>query len=331
MGLTTPKLSSIILKSFKKILADRDSMPFNEFLSWALYDPDHGYYQKKKIRVGKGMENDFYTSTSLGSLWGELILNASLHLLGNRNPDEYTFVEIGAEPNSSIFDGIQQPFFEHRIIHLGDPIKIPSKSVVYSNEWLDAQPFQRFQFVEDQSKWTEVFVGEQDGQLIEIKKEKLNSHPCPLPTSAPNGYLIDWPSGSIESMNRLLSQDQWMGVFITFDYGLDRRTILHDRPEGTARAYRKQKMTTNLLEDPTEKDITCHLCWDDLQETLHRYGFENISLQTQESFLMKNSQQAIQNVFQTSSSFDPQMLALRELIHPAHLGHGLQALSAVKF
>ncbi len=46
---------------------------------------------------------------------------------------------------------------------------------------------------------------------------------------------------------------------------------------------------------------------------------------------MRHAQQKIQNIFDHNSPLSSNMLALRELIHPAHLGHGLQALSAIKF
>jgi len=101
MHLTTPKLSAEVLKAFEHTLGNRASMPLDEFVQWALYHPKVGYYQKGKKRVGKGTENDFYTSTSLGSLWGELIVASTLNLLTDQDPKNYTFVEIAVEPNST--------------------------------------------------------------------------------------------------------------------------------------------------------------------------------------------------------------------------------------
>ncbi|NDH15821.1 MAG: hypothetical protein EBY48_01810 [Opitutae bacterium] len=331
MHLTTPKLSGEILQAFKDELEDRDSMPFDKFVDWALYHPKFGYYQKKKNRVGKGIENDFYTSTSLGSLWGELIVASSVNLLNVQDPKIYTFVEIAAEPSSSILTDVEHPFSNHVIIRLGDSIQIPGKSIVYSNEWLDAQPFKKFRFDGKASKWKEIFVGIKESQLMEIVEDVTDSFGCPLPIIAVDGYEIDWPTGSIQSLSSLLGQNNWSGVFLTFDYGLNLQTLVEDRPYGTARAYRNQKMYSELLEYPTDQDITCHLCWDILKEALNHSGFKNITLQTQESFLMRHAQQKIQNIFDHNSPLSSKMLALRELIHPAHLGHGLQALSAIKF
>ena len=85
-------------------------MPYDEFLEWVLYDPQIGYYQNSKDRVGKLKHNDFYTSSNLGDVWGNLIVEACTNLLGENDPGLFTFVEIGAEPESSTLDGIENPF-----------------------------------------------------------------------------------------------------------------------------------------------------------------------------------------------------------------------------
>lgn len=46
-------------------------MSFARFMELALYHPEHGYYEKEHATVGR--EGDFYTSISVGSLFGELL------------------------------------------------------------------------------------------------------------------------------------------------------------------------------------------------------------------------------------------------------------------
>jgi len=95
---TTPKLSKKKTNSFIDRLNGRKQMPYDEFLEWVLYDPQIGYYQNSKDRVGKLKHNDFYTSSNLGDVWGNLIVEACTNLLGENDPGLFTFVEIGAEP-----------------------------------------------------------------------------------------------------------------------------------------------------------------------------------------------------------------------------------------
>ncbi len=332
MNVPMSKVSKNILNSFNSILKDRDSIALDEFVNWALYDPLIGYYQSSRRRVGKHIENDFYTSTSLGSTWGKLIVEASTKLLGKRMPDEFVFVEIGAEPETGVLTGLEHPFAAYHTIRLGDPFDIPAQAIVYCNEWLDAQPFRSFKYNRQKSTWMEISVGLRDSDFIEVETLPLRPPGYSFPKEAPDGYRIDWPSGAISSLTKLLSTQSWSGVFLTFDYGLDIHTILHDRPEGTARAYAKQKMHHDLLKNPGFQDLTCHLCWNSLKDCLELSGFEEINLASQESFLINNSSNQIKKIFELNSQgLNPEMLALKELLHPAHLGHGMQALSAIRY
>ena len=103
MDATTPKLSKNVMDSFRTMLNGRINVSFDEFVCWALYDSKIGYYKRKQKRVGKGKEDDFYTSTTLGKTWGELIIASSVELLKDGLPSNYCFVEIGAEPDRSVF------------------------------------------------------------------------------------------------------------------------------------------------------------------------------------------------------------------------------------
>tara|TARA_B100002019_G_scaffold289409_1_gene304952 strand:- start:471 stop:1469 length:999 start_codon:yes stop_codon:yes gene_type:complete len=331
MDATTPKLSKNVMDSFRTMLNGRINVSFDEFVGWALYDSKIGYYKRKQKRVGKGKEDDFYTSTTLGKTWGELIIASSIELLKDGLPSHYCFVEIGAEPDRSVFDGLTHPFSDHKIIRHGDPFDIPEKAVVYSNEWLDARPFKRFKYSRTQGCWLEIFVGLENCNLKEFEKISLDMEDYPFPAEAPDGYCIDWPSGSISSLNDLIQNKSWAGIFMTFDYGLDLKTICKDRPEGTARAYSKHKMDSELLSDPGSKDLTCHICWDSVKKSLECNGFKQVELTSQESFFIKHASNYMQKIFEKShDQLNPDMLALKEIIHPAHLGHGLQALSGIR-
>lgn len=55
----------------REIAARGGAIPFNRFMELALYCPNLGYYETKKDTVGR--RGDFYTSVSVGSLFGELL------------------------------------------------------------------------------------------------------------------------------------------------------------------------------------------------------------------------------------------------------------------
>ena len=72
---TTNQKDNVIL-AFGKRLRNRGVMPFDEFIDFALYDEEIGYYTSQKQRVGRSESTDFFTSSSYGTLWGELIVDA---------------------------------------------------------------------------------------------------------------------------------------------------------------------------------------------------------------------------------------------------------------
>jgi SAM-dependent MidA family methyltransferase len=63
-------LSQIVEKITDKI-GTRGAIPFAEFMELALYCPDYGFYEKEKDNIGKA--GDFFTSVSVGGLFGELL------------------------------------------------------------------------------------------------------------------------------------------------------------------------------------------------------------------------------------------------------------------
>src|SRR5215469_12207234 len=55
----------------REILAQGGVMPFARFMELALYCPNLGYYEIKTDSVGR--QGDFYTSVSVGELFGQML------------------------------------------------------------------------------------------------------------------------------------------------------------------------------------------------------------------------------------------------------------------
>ena len=304
-------------------------MPFDEFVNWALYDSEIGYYQKPTTRVGKNTQADFYTSTSLFKpVWAKLLIDSCCKLLGKHNPKDFIFIEIAAEPERNSLAQENHPFKEMKTICLGDDLDIPEKAIVFSNEWLDAQPFKRFRFDTESKQWQEIGV-KLVGKIWTEENLPINENATVITKNFPKDYkipyTIDWTTGAEKILNSLV-QLNWHGLFLTFDYGLNSQRILRDFPEGTARSYQNHRMCADILNNPGMQDITCHICWDSLQEILINNQFININLQNQESFFMNHGQRAIKSIIENPESNEEFLGSLKELIHPQHLGHKFQAL-----
>ena len=256
------------------------------------------------------------------------MIEASCSLIKQGDPADYVFVEIAAEPEKNSLGDLPHPFKATKTIRLGEPMKIPENSIVFSNEWLDAQPFKRYRFDPITKNWNEIGVTIKEGKWTEVALPSYlqnEDDTLTFPKDLNIKYTIDWPTGAEASLNNLVKKT-WDGLFITFDYGLDIERIFRDFPDGTGRTYFNHQMDNNILEQPGSKDITCHVCWNKLQENLVNNRFTTINLQSQESFFMKYASNKIQEIIENKYTKKEEIGSLKELIHPLHLGQKFQVL-----
>jgi len=300
-------------------------MSFAAFMELALYHPSFGYYRRDRTRVGYGRGTDFFTATTSGPVFGELIAAASVDLIGPSAVRESTFVEIGAETEGGILAGVDHPFRDARTIAVGQPIDLTGQCIVFSNEVFDAQPFRRFVF--RKGCWRELGVLVEDGSLLERELPETAA-PSYLPTQATEGYVIDAPEASVSLLERIAAQP-WRGLFIACDYGKSWRELVEACPAGTARAYSNHRQSNNLLASPSEQDLTCHICWDWLVSALTRKSFNSPTVESHESFFVRHATRYIAEVSSADAAqFSRRKLALLQLLHPAQLGQKFQVLHA---
>tara|TARA_Y100000588_G_C14104416_1_gene860258 strand:- start:76 stop:1005 length:930 start_codon:yes stop_codon:yes gene_type:complete len=307
-------------------------MDYPTFVATTLYAPKIGYYSSARRRVGRSPETDFHTAQSLGPIFGQLVVAACKSLLVDTDLNSYTFVEIAAEPDKSVLQGVEHSFKATKTIRLFDSLDIPPKAIVFANEWLDAQPFQRFRFDKEQG-WLERGVKWTRKGLREVDLQQSDNIPSFLERISPNtthNYLLDLPTGAKDSLLGLCSK-KWNGLFLTFDYGLSLEDFTKRRPEGVARGYKGHRLYNDVLASPGEQDITCHVCWDLLEAVLIEQGFDEVQVERQESFFLNQASSACEAIVTgTGGGFDPDRQTLMELLHPENMGAKFQALRGIR-
>jgi SAM-dependent MidA family methyltransferase len=329
------EISPEFLAAFRAGAGPEGRMSFFRFMELALYHPEAGYYRRAQPRVGVAPGTDFFTATSTGPIFGELICAACVSLLGPRAPREFTFVEIGAEPaGGGILAQVPHPFGAARTVSLGETAQLTGPCVVFANELLDAQPFRRFVF--RTGAWRELGVALQEDRLVEIELPIVSSADGRFGSMAekwgpvPEGYVIDAPIGAMLLLETIAAQS-WSGLFVTCDYGKTWPELVTAAPEGTARAYFQHQQETNLLARPGQQDLTCHVCWDWLQEALARHRFGRIAVLAQEAFLIEHAGDFIaQMILAEAEHYSTRKAGLMQLLHPAHMGQKFQVLSAYR-
>lgn len=304
-------------------------MSFDRFMALALYHPELGYYRRRLPRVGYEPGTDFFTATSSGPLFGELVAAACVKKLraAGRDPATHTWVEIGAEPDShGVLSGVAHPFRSAQTIRVGEPLGLSGECVVFSNELFDAQPCLRH--VVRRGRWWELGVALRDGAFVEVE---LDSDVIREPTvRAPEGYHFDQPLAAAALADEIAAQP-WRGLFVAFDYGKTLHELTQATPGGTARAYYRHTQSNDLLARPGEQDLTCHVCWDWIADALKRHGFDAPKLDFQESFLIHHAGERIAAISAAEATqTSPRKRALMQLLHAGHLGQKFQVMHALR-
>jgi SAM-dependent MidA family methyltransferase len=307
---------------------------YRDYIETALYTEGCGYYTQATERVGRSADADFYTAESLGRVFAQLVTTAAVDLLPAGQANEYTFVEIAAEPCTSLLSQLEShPFAAEQIIRHGEAVQASGSVVIFANEWLDALPFHRLIFRD--GAWRERGVGlSAKGELVEVLLNSLTPEVSAiaerLPPHIEDGYELDLPLQAETALAALLEQD-WSGLLLFFDYGRTWTSLLQDHPSGTARTYKKHVQANNLLETPGSCDITCDICWTPLMQQMQSAGLQSVTLESQESFLVKRAQRAAEAIVSGSAgNFSPDRQTLMQLIHPANMGQRFQVLWGIK-
>ncbi|CAM2994084.1 SAM-dependent methyltransferase [Rariglobus hedericola] len=301
------------------------TLTFADFMDLALFHPQLGYYRQNKARVGYARGTDFYTATTSGAVFGEMVTAACVNLLGGETEAKnHSFVEIGAEPGGGVLAGVTHPFASARTIRIGEPLELGGRCIVFSNELFDAQPLRRFVCRGD--AWRELGVRLHDGVLQEVELTET-SEPW-LPADAGEGYIFDAPRAAATLADTLAVQP-WSGLFVAFDYGKSLVELATATPAGTARAYFQHTQSNELLARPGEQDLTGHVCWDWLADSLNRAGFHGTTVESQESFFIHHAGNFLAPAMAAEASrVSPRKLALMQLLHPSHMGQKFQVLHA---
>ena len=330
-------VSEKLIQKLRLAAPENQVLNYRDFIQIALYDQEHGYYRRNRQRVGRNQESDFYTSQSLGAVFGLLVVDAVHKLLkaytgGPVELSDWSWVEVGYESDPGWWEKGSCPFKEIVRIGPGDPIHFSGPCVVFSNELFDAQAFHRLLYIE--GEWKELGVDCSGSELKETIlpefSEEVFAIRHQLPLESEEGYSLDLPLATKTLLKELTDQD-WNGLFVALDYGKTWPELAHDFPQGTARAYYKHEQSPQLLEKPGLQDITCHICWDWLKEGLDAAQFEHGQVESQEAFFVKHAVNKIEQIVTAKAGdFDPQRQTLMHLIHPATMGQQFQVLSAYR-
>lgn len=299
------------------------TMPFDEFMALALYDPEHGYYTKHIGDVG-GTRGDFATSATLSEVLARAIAKwIGEEIAAHRWTGPVHVIEVGGG-NGALAAGILRSlgWWRRRSIRyhlvevspvlrelqrkrLGGTIAwhetiadalaaADGKALIFSNELVDAFPAKWLRW--EGTRWEEIHVAFDPAQGMSEVFRELPADFSPGDFSA-MALTKPLPGHRIEihpSFRRWLQDlaPQWHeGSMLTIDYGADSADAIYARrPGGTLRAYHRQQRIEGggIYARFGKQDLTSDVNFADLVKWGEALGWETVRLGSQRDFLTRH-------------------------------------------
>jgi len=300
------------------------AMPFDRFMQACLYDPESGYYTSGSS--GPGRAGDFYTSVSVGPLFGRLLGDAFAACRpACQTGDCWDLVEQGAHGGdlcADILNHLRQtepeayggcrywivepsPVLQERqlkkistmdhadrvrwVASLDEIAPGSLSGIFFSNELLDSFPVSRVTFrVEG---WQEGLV-----ELDDADRFVWGERAC---SDGQRDRIRALGLPEIPGYTAELSPlaEQWMGAVarvlrhgfvFTIDYGgLSAELYDVEKSGGTLRAYRQHRQDSDVLQLPGSQDLTAHVNFTSLIETGQALGLRRLEFTDQHHFLVR--------------------------------------------
>ncbi|AFY27838.1 class I SAM-dependent methyltransferase [Cyanobium gracile] len=297
----------------QRLRAAGGSVPFLDYMDWALHDPDHGAYGSGRLQIGPG--GDFATAPSLGEEFARLLAPQVAQWLALLPADEsLTLVETGpgegqlaqqlaealhtgwpslagrtelvlVEPNAGMAERQR-----HRLASCPLPVRwadlrtladAPRRGVVLAHEVLDALAVERIER-RGEGWCRQRVVLEDDGLRLEAGEPVSGAMLAsladlgllPLDGRRPEGWCSELHPG-LAPWLAACAGALAQGWLLVIDYAHEaRRYYAPQRSNGTLMAYRRQRASDDPLREPGQWDLTAHLCLESLEVAARAGGWQ---------------------------------------------------------
>jgi SAM-dependent MidA family methyltransferase len=290
-------------------------VPFERFMDWALYHPDHGYYTSGRAAPGRD-EGDFTTAPQTSRLFGRCIANLVIAADDALNrPVPFTLVEGGAGEGRlarDVLDALVEraPDLHRRLVYWPEesgplwrarqqsllaphaaciPARAPEAflGLYLSNELVDAFPVHRVRRIGGELR--EVYVDRSGDGFSEVlgpvSRPEIAHHLADDGISVAEGCEVEvnlramvWIRGVARKLEK--------GFVATVDYGDEAERLFGPhRPLGTCVAYAGHRLSDDLLADPGFQDLTAHVNFSALRRAGEAEGLESSPLSNQRELL----------------------------------------------
>lgn len=305
---------------------------FAWFMEQALYHPEYGYYSSGRARIGR--KGDYFTSVSVGPLFGQLMAKQFAEIWEQMGkPEGFTIVEEGAHSGDFGRDVMESGLLPEGIRYValdrtsGTTLAAtdPFCGIHFSNELIDSFPVHLVKWTGEEWRERHVDVADDRFRFVDlpIANAQLAGQVAKIPLPLPAGYETEV---NLESLGwtELIARKLTRGFVIAVDYGFMREEFYAPhRTRGTLQSYAQQQLNADPLALVGEADLTAHVEWTSLIEQARAGGFELAGFTDQHHFITGLLDETIAQDAKSAR-------ALQTLMHPAFLGMKFQVLVLTK-
>ena len=285
-----------------------NNLSLDQFINWALYDKNSGYYMKQNPF---GKEGDFVTAPNISRIFSEIItiwLITFLNSLGN--PKKFNLVELGAgngemmkviyltlknfpqyfnscnfiihEKSQYLIDQQKRNLNSEKITWIKNiNKKYTDPTIFIANEFFDALPVK--QFFKRENEWFERFVNLTNLKNVKFEEIKTNikSIEKKLEFEISKGQKIIEYSPEAFKYLKIIGNiiEKNKGGILIIDYG-----YLNSKMQDTLQAVSNHKYS-NVLENIGKSDITYNINFNLFQKFVNRFKNLNSIVTSQKKFL----------------------------------------------
>ena len=317
--MTTVEEKTELVAALRQRIEAQGGLAFADFMGDALYHPEFGYYAAPRRRIGK--EGDFFTSSSVHSLFGRLLARQLEQMWRLLNQGAFVVAEQGAGEGHlalDILDALEEEFpdfyrvVDYRIIEISPDHQRGQAAnllrhfqagrlswcalaelqgmvgCVLSNELVDAFPVHLVE--KHAGQLQEVFVINADGafgeELRPLTNPALRNYFSLVAAEPAEGNRGEVNLGALDWMKQVAAV-LGRGFVLTIDYGYPAQELFASyRRNGTLLCYHKHQSNENPYQRIGCQDITAHIDFTALQKIGQQQGLDNLYFGEQYRFLM---------------------------------------------
>jgi SAM-dependent MidA family methyltransferase len=313
---TTP--TALLTAELRERIAETGGLPFAEFMAACLYHPEYGYYMTSRQRIGKG--GDFFTSTSVHTLFGRLIARQLMQMAELLGGDIFQVVEQGPGEGHLALDILDALAAEapqlyarlsYTLVEVGPASRARQAQLLTAHadrvDWCAPDEWSIASGCFLSNELVDAFpvhvVKKAAGELCELYVINADDGTFTEEWRAPSTPMLAdhcrWLGTAPIDDNRAeinLAAPVWMrqvgtrierGFALTIDYGYPAAELYAPhRRDGTLLCYRQHQADDDPYRAVGEKDITTHVDFTALQQAGGEVGLETLWFGEQYRFLM---------------------------------------------